>query len=66
MVEEGSGVSPLLMFLQLPGVCLLSEGKHVSLFPLWLFGKETALGLCRTIPLFLAASVSLWNVGWWL
>lgn len=47
-MEEGSGVSTLLMFLQLPSVCLLSEGKHASLFPLSLFGKETAPGLCRT------------------
>lgn len=48
MGEEGSGVSTLLTFLQLPGVSLLSAGKHVSLFPLSLFGKETAPGLCRT------------------
>lgn len=47
MVEEGSGVSTLLTFLQLPDFCLLSEGKHVSVFPLSLFGKETAPGLCR-------------------
>lgn len=40
MLEEGSGMSTLLVFL--PGVCLPSEGKHSSWTPVSASGEEAA------------------------
>lgn len=52
MVEEDSGVSTLLIFLQLPEVCLPSEGKHCIVSSVTFWRKDCSLPLPCLPPAF--------------